>query len=173
MSRRDHLLDLRKHRGGNIGIVVELDHPRQMQAQPQQIAGMNRALDAETCGPPNGLQPWTLCSSRIKKLWPSNLSCARTTSSSSAFGARGVVHIHPRRWPTSLRRSTFATPSSPTNSSLMQYGETATPSWPMRRRPYLPPAPKPRIDTLAVVISVGHRISVRPVATATFWTPPT
>src|SRR5262249_23647061 len=29
----------------------------------------------------------------------------------------------------------------------------------------------PRIDTLAVVISVGHRISVRPVATATFCVP--
>jgi hypothetical protein len=33
------------------------------------------------------------------------------------------------------------------------------------------PYSNPSIDTLAVVISVGHRISVRPVATATFCVP--
>lgn len=32
-------------------------------------------------------------------------------------------------------------------------------------------ASKPNIDTFAVVISVGHRTSVRPVATAAFCTP--
>ena len=33
------------------------------------------------------------------------------------------------------------------------------------------PYSKPSIDTLAVVISVGQRISVRPFATATFCVP--
>jgi outer membrane putative beta-barrel porin/alpha-amylase len=32
-------------------------------------------------------------------------------------------------------------------------------------------ASRPKIETFAVVISVGHRISVSPVAAATFWVP--